>query len=269
MSGITVCSLLLTHADRLILSAVLSLEAFGRYVLAWTVANGLLVLIVPVFNATFPRLTVLVTAGDETGIKDLYHRASQLIAVISLPVAAVLSFFALEVLLLWTRDAEAARQAAPIVSVLVAGIAFNGVLHLPYALQLAFGWTKLSLISAIVFTIVLIPAIVVTSLRYGPIGAAAVWAVLNLANFFIVVPLVHRRLLKGELWRWFGDVTGPLVAATTITALCWTLLPRPSSPAISVAILGFTYCLAMAGAVLAAPRVRSAIAAQFAFARPW
>ena len=267
MSGITICSILLTHADRIVLSSVLSLEVFGRYTLAWTVANGLLVLIVPVFNATVPRLTALVSAGDEERLKDLYHRASQLIAVISLPVAAVLAFFAADVLLLWTGDAETAHQAAPIVSVLVAGIALNGVLHLPYALQLAFGWTTLSLASGIVFTTLLIPAIIVTSLRYGPVGAAAVWAGLNLANFLIVVPLVHRRLLKGELSRWFGDVTRPLVTATLITAACWFLFPRPSSTYASLATLAVTLCLAMAAAVFAAPQARSAIAGQFALGR--
>lgn len=267
MSGITICSLLLTHADRFILSAVLSLEMFGRYVLAWTVAQGLFVVIIPVFNVTFPRLTVLIAAGNEAGATDFYHRASQLLAVISLPVAAVLVFFARDVLLIWTRDVEAAGQAAPIVSVLVAGIAFNGVLHMPYALQLAFGWTRLSLASGIVFTILLIPAIILTSLRYGPVGAAAVWTVLNLANFLIVVPLVHRRLLKGELWRWFGDVTRPLMAAILITATCWYVLPRPASPAASLAVLAFTFCLATGAAVLTAPRVCTAIANQVAFGR--
>ncbi len=267
MSGITICSILLTHADRIVLSSVLSLEVFGRYTLAWTVANGLFVLIIPVFNATIPRLTSLVSAGDEAGLKDLYHRASQLIAVISLPVAAVLAFFAGDVLLLWTGDAETARQAAPIVSVLVVGIALNGVFHLPYALQLAFGWTTLSLASGVIFTALLIPTIVVASLRYGPVGAAAVWAGLNLANFLVIVPLVHRRLLKGELWHWFGDVTWPLVTATLITAACWFLFPRPSSPLASLATLTVTSCLAMAAAVFAAPRARAAIADQFAFGR--
>jgi O-antigen/teichoic acid export membrane protein len=267
MSGITICSILLTHADRIVLSSVLSLELFGRYTLAWTVASGLFVVIVPVFNATFPRLAVLVAAGDEAGLKALYHRASQLIAVISLPVAAVLAFFSADVLLLWTSDAATARQAAPIVSVLVAGIALNGVLHLPYALQLAFGWTTLSLASGVVFTIVLIPTIVITSLRYGPVGAAAVWAGLNVANFVIIVPLVHRRLLRGELWRWFGDVTGPLLAATVITAACWFLFPRPSSPQTSLATLAATLGLAMAAAVLAAPQARAAITDQLALGR--
>jgi O-antigen/teichoic acid export membrane protein len=169
------------------------------------------------------------------------------------------------VLLLWTSDAETARQAAPIVSLLVAGIAFNGILHLPYALQLAFGWTRLSLASGVVFTVLLIPAIIVASLRYGPVGAAAVWAVLNLANFLIVVPLVHRRLLRGELWRWFGDVTWPLVTTTTITAACWLLLPHPvSSPAI-VATLAVTFCLAIVAAVLAAPRLRMTLRQQLPF----
>jgi hypothetical protein len=52
--------------------------------------------------------------------------------------------------------------------------------------------------------------------HYGPVGAASVWIALNCCSMAISVPLMHRRLLKGEMVRWFTEDVGLALAAVFV-----------------------------------------------------
>lgn len=263
MSGITVSALILTQLDKVILSKLLSLENFGYYMLAFSIANGLAVIVGSVFNAIFPRFSALVAMGAEGALKQLYHRSSQMMAVLLVPVTAVLVLFSYDILLLWTGNAEIAHNVAPIVSVLVIGTALNGLMYVPYALQLAHGWTKLGLFITIALIITLVPAIFFMTTHYGAVGAATVWVMLNSIYMLIGVPLTHRRLLKGEARRWFGEDIGlPLVGSVAIAVLSRALFVSPTSPITAMVTISTVLLGAMVVAVLAASQIRSWIAAQ-------
>ena len=257
VSGITLTSLILMQVDKVILSKLLILKMFGYYTLAWVVANGLWVITGSVFNVVFPRLSALVAARDEAGLKQSYHRESQLMAVLVLPAAGVLSLFSFEILRLWTRSGETAHYTASIVSILVIGSAINGLLHLPYALQLASGWTRLGLYAGVIFIVFAVPGIFLLATRYGAIGAAAVWAGLNVLSLLITVPVMHRRLLKGQTWHYFGDVGFPLLGALLVAALGRMLFTNLTPSIMEVVVLFGVWLSATVAAVLAAPEIRS------------
>ena len=257
VSGITLTSLILMQVDKVILSKLLILKMFGYYTLAWVVANGLWLITGSVFNVVFPRLSALVAARDEAGLKQSYHRESQLMAVLVLPAAGVLSLFSFEILRLWTRSGETAHYTASIVSILVIGSAINGLLHLPYALQLASGWTRLGLYAGVIFIVFAVPGIFLLATRYGAIGAAAVWAGLNVLSLLITVPVMHRRLLKGQTWHYFGDVGFPLLGALLVAALGRMLFTNLTPSIMEVVVLFGVWLSATVAAVLAAPEIRS------------
>src|SRR5258708_20415392 len=99
---------------------------------------------------------------------------------------------------------------------------------MPHALQLAWGWTRLSLIANSVATLLLAPLIYFMSVRYGGVGAAIVWVILNAGYVLVVINLMHRRLLRGELWRWYRVATvPPLLAATAIAGVWKCVMPFP------------------------------------------
>jgi O-antigen/teichoic acid export membrane protein len=179
MTGIAVLSLVLTQADKLLVSKLFSLRMFGYYALAWSVANGLLIMAGCVFSVAFPHMTALVSAGDKNAVSLLYHRGSQLMTVLILPIAAILSLFSFEVLRLWTGNSETAAGAAHVLSVLTVGSALNALLYLPYTLQLAFGWTKLPLVAGILSISILVPMMFPMTKHFGLVGAASIWAILN------------------------------------------------------------------------------------------
>jgi len=145
LSGIALLSFILMQADRIILSRLLSLDQFAVYVLAASVAAALVRLAHPWFNALYPRFSQLQARGEDAALRALYHSGSQWLAVTVLPAAAVIAVFAPELLRLWTQDAAISSSAAPLLVVLICGTALNGLMNLPYAMQLAHGWTALAL----------------------------------------------------------------------------------------------------------------------------
>jgi O-antigen/teichoic acid export membrane protein len=210
MSGIAISAIVITQADKVILSKLLTLEKFGYYMLACTVANGLNLLVTPVINAIFPRFSALIATGDEDALKKLYRSSTQLLAVIILPCAVFIVLFSREILLLWTHNASAADHATLIVSVMAIGTAINSLMCLPYTLQVASGWTRLGLKINMVLIAAMIPAISFMTIRFGAMGAAIVWTSLNVSYMSVGVWLTHRRLLIGETKTWFENVMYPL-----------------------------------------------------------
>jgi O-antigen/teichoic acid export membrane protein len=263
MSGITITALILTQLDKVILSKMLTLKTFGYYILAGVVGNGLSgVLISPMFNTIFPRFSSLVASGDEKSLLDMYHGSTQVMAVMILPAAAVIALFSREIMLLWTGIPEIANNTASIVSILVAGTALNGLMNLPFALQLSHGWTRIGLAINTVFIVTLVPAIVLMTTSYGAPGAASVWLALNTIYMIVGVPLTHRRLLKGEAFRWFTKDVGIPMAGSLIIAGCARIIfPvfESSSRFLPVSLLLLVFVLTAAGAAMCTPATRDFI----------
>ncbi|CAN5829088.1 polysaccharide biosynthesis protein [soil metagenome] len=260
VSGITVLAVILTQLDKILLSRLLTLEMFGYYTLAGVVAMSLLRLASPVFLALYPRFSELVARGEQLELRQLYHRSCQLLSVLILPAALVIALFSGEILLLWTQNASTVQHTALVLSLLVIGTALNGLMHLPYALQLAYGWTRLTLYSNAVAAVVLVPMIFFATSHYGAVGAAAVWVLLNSGYVLASLQIMHTRLLPGEKWRWYlEDVGLPLAATLTIALVGRWAFPAGMTMLGVFFWVGVTGVLALLAAALAAPQVRRTI----------
>jgi O-antigen/teichoic acid export membrane protein len=259
MSGIALSAIILMQLDKVILSKLLTLEMFGYYTLAGVVSSVIPTLLGgPVFNAIFPRFTSLGAMNDETALNLLYHQGSQLMATLVLPVAVVLAFFSFDILLLWTGSAKTADAASPIVSLLVIGMALNCLMAMPYALQLSHGWTSIGLRINTFLIITLVPAIYFMATRYGVMGAAAVWVVLNSIYMLIGVPLTHQRLLKGEMGRWFiEDIIPPFGAALLVGGAGRWLIASAMPPVTAIISLTFILLSTLLASALLAPHIRT------------
>lgn len=220
MSGVAISAIILMQLDKVLLSRILSLEDFGRYVLAGVVASGLYVLLTPAFNAVYPRLTALVVIGETDRLIDLYRTGTRLLLAVLFPMATVAAVFAEEILFLWTGNSSLASSTAPVVSLFLIGTSLNGAMHFPYALQLAYGMTRLPLTINAILVIVMIPTTIFLALQYGAVGGAMAWAVLNGIYLLIGTRLTHRSLLKGVGSRWLlEDVGMPLVVSLLIVGV--------------------------------------------------
>jgi O-antigen/teichoic acid export membrane protein len=230
MSGISVLATVLTQLDKVILSKMLTLEMFGYYTLAGVLAMSLYRLIGPVFSAIYPRFTQLVSLANQDGLKQLYHESCQFMSVLILPVSVVVAMFSYEIMLIWTQDQMTAEKSHALVSILICGAALNGLMNIPYGLQLAHGWTKLALSANLIAIIMLAPMIVFMTFQFGALGGASVWVILNGGYVLISIHFMHRRLLPREKWSWYWhDVSLPLIASLLIPGLGRVLIDGHTS----------------------------------------
>lgn len=228
ITGITLLALILTQLDKIILSRMLSLEIFGYYTLAQVVASILYRFFGPIFTATFPKLSNLVALNSLDELKVIYHKSCQLLSVIVLPAAFIIAFFSKEILFMWTQNKVTSDNSYMLVSLLVIGTAFNGLMHIPYAMQLANGWTKLSFYINLVSVILLAPLLILFTKLFGAVGAASIWVILNTGYLFITIPLMHKRLMIKEKWRWYlQDIGAPLIVAFIVVSFFRFLIPLP------------------------------------------
>jgi O-antigen/teichoic acid export membrane protein len=254
MVAITVLSLLLTQIDKIILSRLLSLELFGYYTLAGTVAATLNHLILPITQAYYPRFTELVTQDDTAGLITTYHQSAQLISVLIIPATLMLVFFGNNLLLLWTGNPLLADNVAPLLALLATGIMLNGFMHIPYLLTLAYGWTKFSMYQNIIAVLILVPSMIWATVHYGAIGAAWMGIILNAAYILIGVHFMYRRILSTEKWKWYGkDMILPMLAAIVIMWLCMLVQPSVDNKLPWLIWLAITGILMVIGAWLVSP----------------
>lgn len=219
----TILAVLLTQVDKLLLSRLLSLADFGYYMIATTLTGGILIIIGPVLQAVYPVLVRLVAGGDDARLAQNYHMVSQVMTVLLGPAALTLIYFADGVVFAWSGDAKLVTHTAPILALLAIGTSLNALMQVPHHLQLAAGWTSLALYTNVVAVLLLIPALLWGVPRYGLVAAPVIWAVLNASYIVATIPIMHRRLLRGEQARWYlGDVALPLAAAVLVfTAADW------------------------------------------------
>lgn len=211
MSGIALSGLVFTQLDKLILSKMLGLEEFGHYMLATVVVSGLYVLIAPMFNVVYPRLSTLVVTGNLEKLTELYRLGTRMLAIVLFPIAMVLAVFSEGLVRIWTGNQDIATNVSPVISLLVIGSALNGVMFFPYALQLAYGMTWIPLTINIVLMCLLAPLIIFLAQTYGALGGAMAWLTAEVVYVMLGSWLTHRYLLKGLAGRWlFQDVGIPL-----------------------------------------------------------
>lgn len=249
-----------SQLDRLSIASLRPLAELGYYTLAISIAAGLGRMVLPMFNAIYPRFSRLVAQDEDAMLRELYHLGSQYLAVVVAAVSAVLIVFAHDVLYLWTGNADLASRVSLPLAILVAGSAFNGLMNIPYALQLANGWTRLAVGMNALSLLLGIPLCLWAVPRYGIAGAASVWLLANLASIVVGIPLMHRRLLRGELASWYlRDNLPPVVAASaTAVMLGWLLSPLPRTIA-GAAWLALASLMTLLASALASATVRRAI----------
>ena len=77
MTLVAATAIVLLQLDKAILSRMLNLDQFGQYMLAVLVANSLYVLLRPLFNTIYPRMTALATTAQLERLTDFYRSGTR------------------------------------------------------------------------------------------------------------------------------------------------------------------------------------------------
>ncbi|MBP6004845.1 MAG: oligosaccharide flippase family protein [Pyrinomonadaceae bacterium] len=262
MAGTSLVVLVLTQTDKLILSKMLTLEDFGYYSLAITLAGTSIGLIVGSIQTTyFPQFSQLVAQERFDELRELYHRACQVMSFFLIPVVSIIAFFSYEILLVWTRKPEIAEKTWILLTLVAIGTGLNGLMHLPYYAQLAFGITKIGLWQNIFAVVFLIPLMIYGTTHYGAVGGAMGWVILNFSYTIVGLQVMHRMILKGELKKWYlSDVGLPLILAVAVNGVAYFMftrgLPVFTSSAQTVIIITITFSLTVLTSSFSIPTIR-------------
>jgi O-antigen/teichoic acid export membrane protein len=216
----TLVSMLLNDLDKLVVSGLVSLENFGYYTLGTRMAGALYMAAGSVFSAVYPAFVRLAAAENEAKLAELYHQASQAMSLLIFPAAITGALFAKPLIFAWTGNELIADSTAPIASLLIIGTAFHCILFIPYAAQLAYGWTSLAFWTNLTYVPITTVLLVVLTRRLGGEGAALVWVLITTSYFFTQVPLMHRKILRYQARRWYvNDVGIPLLTCSAVAGL--------------------------------------------------
>jgi len=255
MAGTMLLGHTLNSLDQVILSAILPLAEFGYYTLAVGVAATLGLVVTPVTTAVYPRFSQLVERAPRE-VSTEYHFFSQLVAVLVLPLGAILIFFPADVLALWTRNPDVVSHAATVLSLRAVGTVLNALMHVPHVVQLAFGWSSLGAWANAIAVVIMVPATIALSRTWGGAGAALAWIGLNLGMLSCAMALMHRRVLRGELAGWYARLLPPALAVALVAGTARLVMPDGLAAPARLAWLAAAAALSAAAALAAAPTVR-------------
>ncbi len=199
MSLTAVFALLFSQVDKVLLSRLVDLESFGLYMLAVALAGIFPMLAGPVASAFFPRLTAAVAADDVAAERDLFRTGVQIVALLAAPAVAVCMLAGHQIVMAWTGNAALASAMTPILGFVAVGAFCNAALQVPFMLQLAHGWTTLSVRINLLGAALLGPAVYIGTQVDGLVGAATAWAFTNVLVLILATIVMHRRLLPEQL----------------------------------------------------------------------
>lgn len=227
MGSASIVWVAMSQADKLLLSGLLSLPDYGRFIFAVSAAGGVLVLGGPIVLVLMPRMTALHAKNDELGLLSLYRRATQWIGLLVWPTAGILAMQSERFLWIWTGDVELSQLAAPILSLYALGNAAMVIAAFPYYLQFAKGELRLHLLGTFLFVLGLLPCMFWASSRYGAIGAGGVWLAVNCLYFALWVPVAHAKYAPSLHIKWLLHDVAPVATVALSMALMTRWLPWP------------------------------------------
>ena len=243
---------LILLSDKVVMSAVLPLDLFGLYSIAFTVASMVQRLATPFSNAYLPHFVELIERRSFEPLAQAYHLASRLASAVVICAGLLLVVYAQPIMLLLTADATRADIIAPVFALLVGANTLAGLMVMPQMQQIACGaaWIALRVNSLQVLPYVAL--LVLLAPRIGMYAPAGLWLAAGLVNLPIMTIMTHRVVLQGQGWRWFTRaILLPALVATAVLAAGAVVAPA-ASPIAMLAWLAANYVLALAAALLCA-----------------
>jgi O-antigen/teichoic acid export membrane protein len=238
MLSISLVSLLLTQSDKFVLARYMPLAEVGLYSIASSLASALSTLSSPIGVALYPRLAQLLELNDIPLMAQTFHRTARFTVILVGSASAMLVFFGQPLMTLWLHNPALAVQVSGILLLMALGGLAISLTALPYMVQLAYGWTSLTLKINIISLLVFLPGMIFAVRHFGALGAASSWVILNLVGLASSASLTFRKVLVGEqrTW-WLKDVLAPLAIVYGCGALVRLLLPVSANAIVELGLL--------------------------------
>lgn len=215
-----------TQMDKLSISKFLSVESLGYYTLAISLAQGLIVLVNPISTALLPRFTALYSESRNVDASTLFEKVAIFVSILVFAIMANMSFFAKELIWVWTGKIEIAEQVALFIPVVVFSYSLLSIQIIPYNIAIANGYTKLNNVLGIVSLFVTLPGYWFATSYFGAIGAASVFCFVQILTTIIYLYFINKKFIRLPAFRiLFGKLFFfPLFITLTVSFL-FSLIP--------------------------------------------
>ncbi len=226
MFFVATLSALNLQTDKLMTSKLLTLLDYGYYALATVLPQAPHLLAVPIVLAVFPFLTMKVSENKIREIVPVFFRFSFLVASITLPVCATLLIYGREIFQLWQKDLHVEPNMMDNISFvmgcLVMGNTFVALQQTSFYFLLAKGKTRFSIIQNTFQILLQIPGILYAINKFGIIGAAIPYLIVNILGFLYIITILSKELLREKTLSFVvSTLIVPVLVTSTCTGIVW------------------------------------------------
>lgn len=201
MFGIALISAINTQSDKLVVSKIFSLEAFGFYSIGSLLGQIPPMLALPLAVTVLPRLTGHIARDDRDDLATIYMHFSFMIATVA-SVAMIGVLIGTAEILTVIKGTLPAPELVAVTRILTVGGALLAAQYMPYHLAVASGHTRTNFQFGIVSAIVLPLAMAVLAGRAGLVGVAVPWVVMNAIAAVFLAWRIMPRFLGPHLTEW-------------------------------------------------------------------
>jgi O-antigen/teichoic acid export membrane protein len=167
---------LVNQTDKLLVARLTSLESFGYYSAAATVATGIYQLVLPTFQSFYPKLSLLHAVEKRGEFDALLLKMAGVVGFIAGVPVAVILLNAPSVVFAWTGNPLVALRTGPLLFWLCFGTFANGIFHVSLAALLSANRHWIAVISTTVLELALVPLLLLGWRIGGLTGVAAAWS---------------------------------------------------------------------------------------------
>jgi O-antigen/teichoic acid export membrane protein len=210
MNLMALTAILLSQADRVVISKLLSLEALGLYSIAYSTSIVISLIQTAINNAAFPSFSSSHSGSRYDQLLSNYRNTSQLMgACVALPTF-MLIFFGKEIFEIWI-NAKVADETASIMIWLSLGFYFNALVSTTYILLTACGKPNIPLKINLLAIAIYLPALVLMVPRHGAVSAAVAYMALNIYYILTLTPAVRTILANQTMRHWLSSSLVPFL----------------------------------------------------------
>ena len=223
MSFQTIIGAIYAHADKLIVSKLMSVGTLGYYVFASATASKGTAVVSSISRAAYPSLSALFAKGNREALMIQYRNLQDIICFITVPIFAVMPFACIP-LVSYVLNEEIARLLLWPMSLLSFAFYIDGTMHISYYFSLAMGKPGISTKAFLYQSLFAVPTTVVLTYYYELVGAGLSVVFAELFGLAYFVPRVCSECLRISAREWYGHILKILILASLTYGLAWFLL---------------------------------------------
>lgn len=217
MLGMSIVAGLNTQIDKLVVSKMLPLAEFAQYSLVSTLAQVPYILTLPIATALLPRFTNLLETGRSVELTRLYRSSTYYIATVGTIAGLALCLFVGDVMTLWVQGQPINEMTVKAARLLAVGCTLLTFQLAPFQLSLAHGHNRTNVRLGVTVLLVSVPLQLFLTSRYGVLGAALPWLLMNAAAFlYLGISLNSRFLVATPRLYFMNDTLPPVVVGAVV-----------------------------------------------------